>query len=539
MQFNTCLMNSSILKNIYRYIFILMIWPGVIFGQDKPLKGATEFDKLNNLGEKAYAGGNNSEAIKNFTNAEFVAQKNNLIRHEIVAKFNIGKVYSQISNYGEALKYYLQALNIANKHPEFKDVRLTILSNIGGLYENEKDYESALKYLTKAYNGAAEIKSSYNRYLSGVNISDIYNHLKDYKKAREYLNSIKDIPVTKELELVWHVNYAESFFVEGRTNEAQKIMEELLKSVDKKNEKTCYLCVVNLLSKIYTKKNNLDKAIFYAKIGLENSHSIGDSIESYELLSQLYFKKKDYNDAFKYKDLLLKAKDSLSVSINRSLFETNKAKLKIKDYQAEVKHHLETQKAERDLFIIIIVLCLCMFFFTYRGLRSRLIKQKQEKIIAENNQKIADLEMENLNNNIAEKNRKLSANALYLSGRNELIEEIIDSLSEIPAIHLNENATATIKNLKSHLKVDDEWDDFITYFEQVNPEFLKALQNEDFQFTASEIRFICYMYMNLDMKEISAIFNITIEAAKKRKQRIAKKLNIDMDIMYEYLLKMA
>ncbi|MNK08478.1 Tetratricopeptide repeat protein [compost metagenome] len=532
-------MSNTILKKLFTIIFILLVWPSAIYAKDKPLKGAIEFDKLNSLGEKAYKEGNNSEAIKNFTKAEFIAQKNNLIRHDIVAKFNIGKVYSQISNFGEALKYYLQALNIANKHVELKDVRLTILSNIGGLYENEKDYESALKYLKKAYTEAEEIKSSYNSFLSGINISDIYNHMDNYKEARVYLNEIKGISVSKELELVWYVNYAESFFVEGRIDKAQKIMEDVLKSVDSKNEKSCYLCVVNLLSKIYEKKNKLDKAIYYAKIGLENSHSIGDSIESYEMLSQLYFKKKDYDNAFKYKNLLLSEKDSLSASMNRSLFETNKAKLKIKDYQAEVKHHQEKQKAERDLFIIIIILCLCMFFFIYRSLRNRLIKQKQEKIITENIQKIADLEMENLNNNIAEKNRKLSANALYLSGRNELIEEIIDSLSDVPAINLNPNATSTIKNLKNHLKVDDEWDDFITYFEQVNPDFLKALQNEHFQFTASEIRFICYMYMNLDMKEISAIFNITIEAAKKRKQRIAKKLDIDMDAMYEHLLKMA
>ena len=120
-----------------------------------------------------------------------------------------------------------------------------------------------------------------------------------------------------------------------------------------------------------------------------------------------------------------------------------------------------------------------------------------------------------------------------------LIEEIIDSLDKIPAIKLNNNAVSHIKSLKEHLKTDDDWDDFITHFEQVNPEFLKALQDKHPQLTADDVRFICYMYMNLDAKEISSIFNITVEASKKRKQRIAKKMEIEAEAMHEYILKIA
>ena len=78
------------------------------------------------------------------------------------------------------------------------------------------------------------------------------------------------------------------------------------------------------------------------------------------------------------------------------------------------------------LFIFAVVFVLVVFWFIYRGLKNRITKQKQEKIIAENEKKILNLELNNLTNNIAEKNRKLSAKALYLSGRNELIEEVID-----------------------------------------------------------------------------------------------------------------
>ncbi|MNK36157.1 Tetratricopeptide repeat protein [compost metagenome] len=530
-------MNSTLFRTLLISIFILLMGSCTVFAQGKDSKARLEFLRLNSLGEKAFKARDYSEAMKNFTKAEFIAEKNNMQEHNLVAKFNIAKIYGSLSNFGESLKYYLKALDIANKDPELREKGLTALFNIGGLYVQEKDYLTALKYYKRIYKEAKEIKSSYNIFISGLNISSISNEFGAYKQARIYLDEIKDIDASKENKLIWHVNYAETFLIEGRVDKAEKIMEEVFSTLDTKDEKTCYLCVLSLLSKIYEERKQFNKAIYYAKTGLENSHTIADNIDWYDMLSNLYFKNKDYNNAFKYKNLLLTAKDSLSESINISLFEANKVRLKIQDYQAETKHHQEKQKAERNLFIIIIILCLSLFVFIYRGLKNRVIKQRHEKIISENNQRIADLEMETLNNNIAEKNRKLSANALYLSSRNVLIEEIIDSLDKIPAIKLNYNAASHIKNLKEHLRTDDDWDDFITYFEQVNPEFLKALQVKHPQLTADDIHFICYMYMNLDVKEISSIFNITVEASKKRKQRIAKKMNIEIEAMHDYILK--
>ena len=53
---------------------------------------------------------------------------------------------------------------------------------------------------------------------------------------------------------------------------------------------------------------------------------------------------------------------------------------------------------------------------------------------------------------IAEKNRTLSAKALYLSGRNELIEEVIGSLENSG----NKEVQPAVKKLKSYLKSDAE-----------------------------------------------------------------------------------
>jgi len=42
----------------------------------------------------------------------------------------------------------------------------------------------------------------------------------------------------------------------------------------------------------------------------------------------------------------------------------------------------------------------------------------------------------------------------------------------------------------------------------------------------NDIRFLSYLYMNLSIKEISSLLNITPDACRKRKERIAKKMGL-------------
>jgi tetratricopeptide (TPR) repeat protein len=492
---------------------------------DLVAKGKESFDKENY-----------PAALEYFTKAEVLVEKNQWKEKRFFINNNIGIVYEYLSNYGEALGYYQKALDIAKTSGQEASIA-SVLNNIGAVYARENDYETAIDYYKKSYRIAKAKNYAKIRATLAQNISDIYNIQGNFKEARKYLLEVENVPSSKKQKQLLKINYAESFIVEGRISEAQKMIEKLMKEVDQAKENGCYICVVELLSEIYEKQNKLDEAILYAKKGLHNSTNLNDRITFYDKLSTIYSKKADYSSAVKYKDSVIINKDSLAAVINRELFETNKAKLKVQEYQNEMKSDKEKYEAERKLFIIGIVFCLVLFFFIYKAQKNRILKQKQEKTIAENQQKIFTLELDSLKNNIAEKNRKLSAKALYLSGRNEIIEEIINSLGQIPDVFQNKEVINYIKTLKDYLKTDAEWDDFITYFEQVNHDFFRALKTRHPDLTPHDIRFLCYIYMNLDIKEISNIFSITSEAGRKRKQRIAKKMGIDIDDLHEYILK--
>jgi len=492
---------------------------------------------LINKGDQAKEVGNYTKALEFYSQAEILAENGQWQQELFDIKNNIGVMYANLSNYGEAMGYYQQALEIARRDP--KDNLVIVLNNIANSYSYRKDYQNALKYFKTAYaNLKGEKLFDHIKTFLAINIGDTYNKLGSYKEARKYLLEVEKLPMSKKVEQVWRVNYAETFVIEGKLDKAEEMMLKLLEEVGNDKDNDSYVFIVELLSKIYIKKNNPGKAIIYAKMGLNHTYKLKGRIDLYDQLSKLYYQNGQFQMAAQFKDSVIATKDSVSALISKELFETNKIKLKIQKYQNEIKISKEKQSAERNIFIVIIGFSLLLFFFIYRILKNRIFKQKQEKIISENQQKIVALELEGLKNNIAEKNRKLSAKALYLSGRNELIEEVINSLSEIREVSQNKEVSNYMKSLRNYLKTDAEWDDFIAYFEKVNPAFLATLKTKHPQLNPADIRFICYIYMNLDLKEISSIFSITLEAGKKRKQRIAKKIEIEADDLHAYILKL-
>jgi tetratricopeptide (TPR) repeat protein len=530
-------MNRATLSQVL-YITLLLFLTSYKLQAQGAATTREQLQQLTKAGEDLVSNGNYTKGIEYLTKAEVIAKRNNWNKELAVAKNQMGLLYVKLSNFGEAMGYYMEAYDIVKKDNGLENFRLPLMNNFGVLYQKEGDLKSALQYFKEAYKMANEKQDKRMMLGLSINLSDIYNLQNNYREARNYLLETKDIKFSEDMAHLWRLNYAETFFREGRIDIAKKQLEDLNKELDKE-ESECKVNVLKILSAIYERENNVPVAIQYADMGLQSRPELKYRIELYQQLANIYFKNKDYNNYKKYNDSVLIAKDSLGATINRGLFESNKVKLKVQEYQSELKSKTEKQETQRNLFIVVILLVLVVSFALYRGMRNKLTRQAQEKIIADKQQQIISLELEGLKNNIAEKNRKLSAKALYLSGRNELIEEVVNSISGIPQISRNKEISDYLKKLKTYLRTDAEWDDFTTFFEQANPDFLKKLTAKHPQLTSADIRFICYVLMNLDIREISTIFNITINAATKRKRRIKEKMEIDKDdSLYEYLLKL-
>ena len=127
---------------------------------------------------------------------------------------------------------------------------------------------------------------------------------------------------------------------------------------------------------------------------------------------------------------------------------------------------------------------------------------------------------------------------MFQSDRNAIIKEIVDILLHTKSNKIKNNSEleCAIEELNSRLEESSRSDDFLTYFEMINPDFLPSLKEKHPDLLANEIDLLSYVYLSLETKEIAKLLNITDGSYRKRKLRIAAKLGIPVSDLYDYLL---
>lgn len=520
-------------------IHLLFFLLSLQFSTAKAQQPSDNVQKLIDKGITEYNSGNYSKSLEYYTKAEVLAGDENPVI-AVSVKNAIGRCYLDLSDYNESLSYFEDALSVAEKFNLLR-AKFVVLSNIGVLYADQEYYTDAINTYKKVLDFCNKNNDDSLKRDVIVNISDAYNKTGNYKEAQQYLNSVQEFKDYKNFNQIKTVNYAESLLTEGKPLTALDSLKKLSYvysgNIDN-NNLTIYSGITELLSRIHFSLKNDNLTIYYANKCLQHTDNLKIKTGVYNILSNMYARQKNYGQALIYKDSVIRVKDSLSKLITRGLYQSSRVKSKIQDYKDEIRATTEKTQQQRNLFIVVIIIIVFAAFGIYRLLKNKIAKQRQEKLLLSNNQRIAELELENLKNDIAQKNRDMTARALFISDRNTIISEVINSLSDIPEILNNSKVKTYIDKLKDYLNADNNWEDFIHYFEQINPNFMKALYVKHPELNTKEIRFLCYIYMNLEMKEISNILNITYNSAMKKLYRIKKKMNISDDLtISEYLLQ--
>lgn len=501
------------------------------------------------------------KSLELLTEARNLAEKNRWYKQLFLATNNIGANYYTILDYGEALNYYLESYTIAVKNLEPK-YEMIVLNNIAILYSKEKNYEKANEYFQKAYDIAVENKDAVKIGLYAMNLGNVANETGNLKKARIYFNeSLPNLASQPPLLILTKIAIAENDLLQGNSKQARLSAEEILKTTKDLEYNDIGISLLMILAKSHLEENNLDLAKNYTNKILKKNPNLESKIAVFKLLSDIYYAEKSYDLALMTKDSIIETEGKLNEIKNGKVFENSRVKFEIENYKKEIALRESKIDDERQMFYCVIGIIFIIVLFIILTLRNLSIKHKQKKLIAERNEHIVTLELEKeksdnlllekmfneketsalleqerLKNEIEIKNRKLSAKALYLSGRNELIEETLQTLSKLPEISKDAALVEHIKTLKNHLKTEDEWDSFITHFEEVNQHFINDLKTKHPKLNANDIRFISYIYMNLSTKEISSMLNITPDACRKRKERIATRMELPHDInLYDYL----
>lgn len=508
---------------------------------------------------------NNNDHIKSLEllkKAQAIAQKHNWHSELFEAKNDIGASYFSLLDYGAALKYYHQAYTLAVKDGKPKS-EVMALNNIAILYATEKNHKKAHDYFKKAFDISKEINDSINIGVYALNLGLVMNEMDNLRQSRIYLDQALQYSKKRpHLNTVVRTAIAENEMGQGHQQKARSMAATILAGIPERKGNQTAVTLLVIQSKSFIKDKNYKEALSYAQIALANN--VADPIVEkiiYETLAEISGAMKSYPEALRFKDSVFSVQEKINHLKYTQEYENNKVKFELQDYENQIALNEATIAGDRKMFYSVLgglVVVIGLIFMIFRNIAMRhkqrnltaenkqqelallLAKQESEALLKEKEfherQHEILLEQEYLKQEIEYKNRKLSSKALYVSGKNQLVEEIVGMLSDEPEVAKLPAVQKHIRHLKNSLSANNEWGNFLTHFEEVNQGFLSRLKAKHPELTSNDIRFICYIFMNLNGKEIAAMLNISSDACRKRKERIAQKIGLkDSASLYGYL----
>lgn len=155
-----------------------------------------------------------------------------------------------------------------------------------------------------------------------------------------------------------------------------------------------------------------------------------------------------------------------------------------------------------------------------------LVKESEEEIINLKNQK---LEAE-----INHKNTELASTTMHLVHKKEFMagfekELRIIQKSRTQSAEARSEIQQLINLLQQDARLDNDWERFTHYFDEVHVAFIQRLREKYPALTPNDHKLCAYLRMNLSTKEIASLMNISIRGVEGSRYRLRKKMDLDND----------
>ncbi len=159
----------------------------------------------------------------------------------------------------------------------------------------------------------------------------------------------------------------------------------------------------------------------------------------------------------------------------------------------------------------------------------------------ENTESITDSLSDHLGGGIAiDASKNLSRYILELDQKREILDKVVSRIKDIYPHAKDEtrlellSVVNTIKSIKNNAGF---WDDFKQYFENINPGFLDFLSEKHPHLTSKDLKYCCYLKMNMSNNDITHLLGINQESVRTHKYRLKKKMALSKHENLEHYLK--
>lgn len=447
-------------------------------------------------------------ALENLTEAEAAYERIGDTEGATNCLMNTGMVYADIGDYDKALDIYDRSIEKFTQL-DLKRRIATTFTKIGFVLLRKNQLSEAKEYLTNALNMHSDDGYAYG-------MGEAHNRL------------------------------GELFLLEGELEQADYHLRKAVGFGDQVND--IYGFVANLVQfgKLQRLRKDYEDSEEHLLEALEKAKSQQlrkYALAAYEELKLLKKEQGNLEESLTYYDAFIILKDSI--------YNTDKSKqiaaLEFSNELADKEKELVLLREKERTNIIIKwsfglgTLSLGIIgFLLYRNkrqqsMRKREVYRKKQELLAAREElaktalENAHLKQKELQQQLEFKNKELTSYTLNFVQKNELLHQLQDKI-EIAGTATPAAQSKLLKELrrdiKRHVNIDRDWEDFKRNFEEVHTDFHRRLKEKHPDLSSNDLKICSLTRLNLNVKETASILGISPESAKTARYRLRKKLDI-------------
>ena len=492
-------------------------------------------------------------AIRYFELAYEAAEKEQDIKTIATAQLNLGICYYGMSH-SKGLEYCFAAMRTYKKlettDPQAATLgRCKCLQLISTIYSRQEKFSEALALSREALYGFLKYDSSGYTGLAYSSIGIAYEHLHMTDSAGYYYSKALEAQLGAK-----NFAYLPGAFVKAADLELQKGNQakslslytralQVADSTANHQAQAVALLGMGKWSLAFGKKDNAEA---WYKKAIAVAAPLSDKTFYLLCMDQLLELKKrqgSFEEALHYHGAIDSLKKRLEADDKSRLVKS----LEIQFHVAEKDRKLVLLQKEKDITrlhnyllwgtVTLVILIAAGVIGFLRRINSRdklLLQTKGELFLAlEEQKKTRELY---LHNELEHKESQLSAMALQMYHKNELMQQMKQQAEQDSKTSGDDSLS---KLLNKEMNYDKKWSDFNLYFESVNKNFYSRLKQNYPDISPNDLKICALIKLNLSIKEMAGILNISPDSVKTARYRLRKKLQLGSEEnLTEFMIKL-
>ncbi|WP_436516859.1 tetratricopeptide repeat protein [Ekhidna sp. To15] len=411
---------------------------------------------------------------------------------------NIGLIYADRSDNDLALEYYFEALKFFESVGAANRSATTYVK-LATIFIRQRDFSAAYDFLRRA-----EYIHGSDEFLYGISeILNRYGLLKtetqEYDSAILYLNH--SMEVSQKIQDIDgiirnYISLADVALQTNRIDDAETFLDEALVAARKVQSHKWLKEIYSRLQRIARRKGNLEKAIVYLDQYVQQKDSI--------------FNEQTLNN-------ISRLETELATAEQKRQLDAKENEIVILEQESEI---------QRSRILVLFVIMATVIISAILFIRNR-------QLSAQRKEQIAKKEADEARKELEFKNRELVSYTVNFVQKNQLFEELMNSVSTMKKSTSDDTRKGLIgmeRTIKRHLQIDRDWEDFKMRFENLHTGFFDKILEKEASLTGNDLKLCALVKMNFSIKEISEMMGISTESVKTARYRLKKKLNLPGDM---------